>query len=167
MESHNHVTSEKPGRKCADCKKPPQMQCLHCSKNVCMECAQKHVALANEQIDVAQHVLNDKISVIDRLSAAAKEQVNADRNKIIKQADIERDQAFVQIDRIAEQQKKHIRDKNAQLSELPLDEITSFVQRMTDEMEYVNEANKELFLISSSLPKIQVQQRRSNYKEDY
>jgi hypothetical protein len=132
-----------------------------------MECAQKHVALANEQIDVAQHVLNDKISVIDRLSAAAKEQVNADRNKIIKQADIERDQAFVQIDRIAEQQKKHIRDKNAQLSELPLDEITSFVQRMTDEMEYVNEANKELFLISSSLPKIQVQQRRSNYKEDY
>ncbi len=143
------------------------MQCLHCSKNVCMECAQKHVGLANEQIDVAQHVLNDKISVIDRLSAAAKEQVNADRNKIIKQADIERDQAFVQIDQIAKQQKKHIRDKNAQLSELPLDEITSFVQRMTDEMEYINEANKELFLIRSSLPKIQVQQRRSNDKEDY
>jgi hypothetical protein len=128
-----------------------------------MECAQKHVALATQQIDAAQYVLNDKMSIIDRLSAAAKERVNADRNKIIKQADTERDQAFVQIDQIAEQQKKQIRDKSAQLSELPLDEIPSFIQLMTSEMEYINEAKDQLFPIDITLPKIQVQQRLSTY----
>jgi hypothetical protein len=132
------------------------MQCLHCSKNVCMECAQKHVTLANEQIDVAQHLLNDKMSIIDRLSAAAKERVSADCNRIIKQADIERDQAFVQIDQIAEQQKKHLRDKNTQLSELPLDEIPSFIELMTSEMEHLNETSNQLFRINTIFPKIQI-----------
>lgn len=141
------------------------MQCLHCSKHLCMDCAQKHVALGTEQIDIAQHVLNDKISIIDRLSAAAKECVNAECNRIIKQADIERDQAFVQIDQIAEQQKKQIRDKNTQLSELPLDEITSFVQLMTSDLECLNEGNNQLFRINSTLPKIQVQQQLSSHNE--
>jgi hypothetical protein len=136
------------------------MQCLHCSKHVCMECAQKHVALATEQVDVAQHVLNDKMSIIDHLSAAAKERVDADRNKIIEQADTERDQAYAQIDQFAQQQKKQIKDKNTQLSELSLDEIPSFIQSMTSEMEYLNEANNKLFHINSTWPKIQVQQRR-------
>jgi hypothetical protein len=136
------------------------MQCLHCSKYVCMDCAQKHVALAAEQVDVAQHVFNDKMSIIDHLSAAAKKRVDADRNKIIEQADTERDQAYAQIDRFAEQQKKQIRDKSTQLSELSLDEIPSFIQCMTSEMEYLNEANNKLFHINSTWPKIQVQQRR-------
>lgn len=142
------------------------MQCLHCSKQVCMDCAQKHVNLATEQIDVAQHVLNDKISIIDRLSAAAKERVNADRDRIVKQADIQKMQAFTQIDQIAEQQKKNIRDKHAQLSELPLDEISPFIEHMTTEMEYLHENSNQLFPINTVMPKIQVQEQhntRSNY----
>ncbi len=134
------------------------MQCLHCSKHVCMECAQKHVALATEQIEIAQHVLNDKMSIIDRLSAAAKERVNADRNKIIKQADIERDQAFAQIDQLAAEQKNQIRNKSTHLSELSLDEIPSFIQHMTSEMDHINEANNHLFRVNTVLPKIQVRQ---------
>ncbi len=158
------VDSEKTPR-CADCKKPPHMQCLHCSKHVCMECAQKHVALANEQVDVAQHMLNDKMSVIDRLSAAAKDRVNADHNNIIKRADAERDQAFAKIDQIAQQQKKRIRDKNAQLTELALDKIPWFIQLMTTEMENVNEANDRLFRIHSTLPNIQVQHEEGTDNE--
>ncbi len=165
MLNEHFSTSQKSVRRCSDCKKPPHMQCLHCSKYVCMECGQKHVALANEQVEVAQHVLNDKMSIIDRLSAAAKERVNADRNRLMKQVDTEREQAFVQIDQIAELQKKQIRDKHAQLSELPLDEIPSFIQHMTNEMEYVNETNNQLFSINSTLPKIQVQQK-IDYKID-
>ena len=134
------------------------MQCLHCSKPVCMDCAQKHVALATEQIDVAQHALNDKISIVDRLSAVAKERVNADRDRIVKQADIEREQAFARIDHISEQQKKHIRNKHTQLSELPLDEINPFIERMTTELKYLHENNSELFPVNSVMPKIQVQE---------
>ena len=134
------------------------MQCLHCSKHVCMDCAQKHVALATEQIDVAQHALNDKISIVDRLSAVAKERVNADRDRIVKQADIEREQAFARIDHISEQQKKHIRNKHTQLSELPLDEINPFIERMTTELKYLHENNSQLFPVNSVMPKIQVQE---------
>ena len=134
------------------------MQCLHCSKHVCMDCAQKHVALATEQIDVAQHALNDKISIVDRLSAVAKERVNADRDRIVKQADIEREQAFARIDHISQQQKKHIRNKHTQLSELPLDEINPFIERMTTELKYLHENNSELFPVNSVMPKIQVQE---------
>ena len=134
------------------------MQCLHCSKHVCMDCAQKHVALATEQIDVAQHALNDKISIVDRLSAVAKERVNADHDRIVKQADIEREQAFARIDHISQQQKKHIRNKHTQLSELPLDEINPFIERMTTELKYLHENNSELFPVNSVMPKIQVQE---------
>lgn len=137
------------------------MQCLHCSQQVCMDCAQKHVNLATEQIDVAQHVLNDKISIIDRLSAAAKERVNADRDQIVRQADIEKMQAFAKIDQMVEQQKKTIRDKHGQLTELPLDEIAPFIERMTTEMEYLHES-KQLFEINTVMPKIQVQDQRNN-----
>jgi ABC-type phosphate transport system auxiliary subunit len=130
-----------------------------------MECGQKHVALANEQVEVAQHVLNDKMSIIDRLSAAAKERVDADRNRIMKQAETEREQAFAKIDQIAELQKKQIRDKHTQLSELPLDEIPSFIQHMTNEMEYVSETNNRLFRVNSTLPKIQVEHGISTKNE--
>jgi hypothetical protein len=124
-----------------------------------MDCAQKHVALANQQVDAAQHVFNDKIGILDRLSAAAKACIKAEHNKIIKQADTERDQAFAQIDQFLEQQKKQIRDKNTRLSQLPLDEIPSHIQRVTREMEYINEENKQLFSVTCTSPRIQVQHK--------
>jgi hypothetical protein len=109
-------------------------------------------------VEVAQNMLNDKMGIIDRLSATAKERVNTDRDRIIKTADTERDQAFAKIDQIAEQRKKQIRDKHIELNDLSLDEIPSFIQHMTDQMEYVKETNNQLFLITSTMPKIQVQQ---------
>ncbi len=133
------------------------MQCLHCSKQVCMVCAQKHVVLSAEQVDVAQHALDDKMSILDRLSAAAKERVNAERDKIIQQADTERDQALVQIDQLLEQQKKQIQDKSTQLSQLSLGKISSYIQRMTSEMEDINEGNDQLFCVTCTPPTIQVQ----------
>ncbi|CAF4772272.1 unnamed protein product [Rotaria sp. Silwood2] len=141
------------------------MQCLHCSKHVCIDCAQKHVALVTQQIDIAQHVLNDKISIIDRLSASAKELVNTERTRIIKPTDTQRHQAFGQIDQIAAQQKEQIRNKGVPLNELPLDEIPSYIQRMTKEMEYLNETNNKLFRIDTTLPKIQVQQQFNTYRK--
>ncbi len=122
-----------------------------------MDCAQKHVALAAEQVDVAQHTLDDKISILDRLSAAAKERVTAEHDKIIQQADTERDQAFVQIDQLLEQQKKQIQDKSTQLNQLSFDKISSYVQCMTSEMEEINEDNDQLFCVTCTPPKIQVQ----------
>jgi hypothetical protein len=79
------------------------MQCFHCSKEVCLICAQKHITLVTEQIDDAQKTINDKISILERLAAAAKERVNAERDKIIQQADIQRDEGFLQIDQLLEQ----------------------------------------------------------------
>jgi hypothetical protein len=135
------------------------MQCLHCSKHVCIECAPKHIALATEQISAAQDILNDKITILDQLSNAAKERVNAERDKIIQQVDTERDQACVQIDELHEQQKKQIQDKSTQLNQLPLDKISSYIQRMTNEMEDLTECNDQLFCVTCTSPKIQVQHK--------
>ncbi len=135
------------------------MQCLHCSKQICMDCAPKHVALATEQVNVAQHALNDKMSILDRLSTAAKERVNAEHDRIIQQAGTERDQALVQIDQLLEQQKKQIQDKSTELSQLSLNKISSYIQRMTSEMEGLNENNDQLFCVTGTSPKIQVQHK--------
>ena len=97
-------------------------------------CAQKHVDLVNGKIETVQHALNEKLSSIDRLSTLAKEHINAERVRIIEQADIERDKALIQIDEIAEQQRKQILSISTQLNELALDEISSFIQQMTNEI---------------------------------
>lgn len=135
------------------------MQCLHCSNLVCMDCAQKHVDLANQTLMEVQHVLNDKINVIDRLAVAAKERVNADRNKIVELADVERDRALIQIDQLAEQQKTQIRDKCAELHETSLDQIPSVSQSTINAMKHLDESNAQLFQITSTWPKIVVQQK--------
>ncbi|CAF0848445.1 unnamed protein product [Rotaria sordida] len=165
MANDQSVAFQKPLRKCTDCKKPPHMQCLHCSKHVCIDCGQKHVALGIQQIDVAQHVLNDKMNIVDRLSASAKERVDAECTRILKQVDTQRDQAFAQIDQIVAQQKEQIRNKGVTLNELPLDEISSYIQRMTKEMEDPNETNNQLFHIDITLPKIQVRQQLSTARK--
>ena len=125
-----------------------------------MECAQKHVALVTQQVDIAQQILNDKINIIDNLSASAKKRVNAEHNRIIAQANAEREQAYTQIEQIAAQQKEQIQNTNGQLNELPLDEVSDFIQSMTDKMEYINETNNHLFSIETTLPKIYIRQRK-------
>jgi hypothetical protein len=133
------------------------MQCLHCSKEVCLICAEKHVILVTEQIDDAKKTINDKISLLEPLAAAAKERFNAEREKIIQQADIQRDEGFLQIDQLLEQQKKHLQDKSSQLSQLSLDRISLSIQRITNEIEHLNEDNDQLFHITCTPPKIQIQ----------
>ncbi|UJR19959.1 hypothetical protein I4U23_023091 [Adineta vaga] len=123
------------------------MQCLHCSKQVCIDCAQKHVELSNQQIEAAKQVLANKINVLDRLVVAAKERVKIEREKIIQQADTERDRAFIQIDELYEQQKKQLQDKSTEMHQLGLDKISSYIQRMTNEIEDLNEDNQQLFCV--------------------
>jgi hypothetical protein len=144
---------------CVDCKKMPHMQCLHCSEQVCLDCAKEHVALATKQVDIAQQALDDKMSILDRLAAGAKERVNVECDKIKQGVDIERDQAFVQIDQLLEQQKKQIQDKSNELSQLSLDKISSYIERMTSEMEILNEDNDQLFCVTCTPPKIQIQHK--------
>ncbi len=144
-------------RTCVDCTKPSQVQCLHCSKEICLICAQKHVTLVTEQIDDAQKTINDKINILEQLAATAKERVNAEREKIIQQADIQRDEGFLQIDQLLEQQKKHLQDKSSQLSQLSLDKVSLSIQRITNEIENLNEDNDQLFDVQCIPPKIQIQ----------
>ncbi|UJR29035.1 hypothetical protein I4U23_010250 [Adineta vaga] len=155
-EKVNSTVSEKPTRKCTDCKKPSQLKCLHCSNSICLVCAQKHVALSDGQIDAAQNMLNEKMSIIHRLAAAAKQRVNADCDQIALQIDIEREQAFAQIDQIAEEKRKEIRNRSARLAELSSDEISSYVQSITSKMNYINDTDYQLLHIESTPPKIQV-----------
>jgi septation ring formation regulator EzrA len=120
-------------------------------------CAQKHVTLVTEQIDDAQKTINDKINILEQLAATAKERVNAEREKIIQQADIQRDEGFLQIDQLLEQQKKHLQDKSSQLSQLSLDKVSLSIQRITNEIENLNEDNDQLFDVQCIPPKIQIQ----------
>ena len=54
---------------CIECKKkPPQVQCLHCSQYVCLECAQKHVNSVAVDSEDAVHLLNEKIDILDCIS---------------------------------------------------------------------------------------------------
>lgn len=121
-----------------------------------MGCAQRHVDLATEQVDVAQHLLNEKMSILDRLSAAAKERVNVERNRILQQADTERAKALERIDQLVEQHTKQIKAKNSKLDQLPLDAIPAYIQDMTDELEYIDEGNNQLLQVASGMPTINV-----------
>jgi len=105
-----------------------------------LNCAQKHVALATGQVNSAQHLLDDKMSKLGRLSTAVKERVDVEYKRILKQAEAEQNQAFAHIDQMIEQLKKQICDKSTQLKQLPLNEISVFVQGMTSNI-YSSEYN--------------------------
>jgi hypothetical protein len=152
-----HDNRSTTNRQCVDCKKAPQMQCLHCSKYVCMECAQKHVARANEQANVVLDILNNKLNILDRLSAEAKERVTTERNRIIHRAETEQKQASTQIDKLLEQYKTQVREKNTQLSQQSLDKIPTFIEQMTRDLDYILETNQQLFSPVTIMSKIHVQ----------
>ncbi|CAF3828360.1 unnamed protein product, partial [Rotaria sp. Silwood1] len=90
-----HQQQNSPNSNCAECKKKPQqVQCLHCSQHVCLECAQKHVNLVAEESDGAVHLLNEKLDVLDRIANNTRQKIAAERDKIVQAADAERDRAF-------------------------------------------------------------------------
>lgn len=136
------------------------MQCLHCSKEVCLICAQNHVTLVAEQINNAQKTIDEKINILERLAVAAKERVNVERDRIIQQADIQRDQGFTQIDQLFEQHKKYLQDESIQLSQLSMDEVSLSIQRITSEIEHLTEDNDQLFDVKCTPPKIEIQHNR-------
>ncbi|CAF3090262.1 unnamed protein product [Rotaria socialis] len=149
------------GRNCSDCKKkPPQVQCLHCSQHVCLECAQKHVNLVAGDTEGAIHLLNEKIDVLDRIAANTRQNIVTTRDKIVKKADAERDQAFALLAQMIEQEKQQLRNKNKQLNELPLNEIPMFIRRLPSELQYLNEKDNSLFNIITTEPRIQLQRKR-------
>ena len=172
LSTRQKAPSNATDRTCADCKKSPQVQCLHCSKQVCISCAQKHIDLASEQVNVAQHLLNEKISILDRLSATAKELVDMERNKIIKQADVQRARALDSIDQLVEHHKERIKSKNSKLNQLPLDAIPTYIQDMADEFQYINEGNTQWLRVITEPPTIHVEDsnqgtRRQNIPRKY
>lgn len=142
---------------CADCPSTPQMQCLHCSKEICMECAQQHVAQSAEEIAAAKQVLITKASVLNQLAVAAKERVQIEREKIIRQADSVRDQAWLQIDELHELLKKQLEEKYIRLDQLSLDQVSPFIERMAEEMEDFEEDNEDFFHVHTTPAKIEIE----------
>jgi ATP-dependent Zn protease len=99
-----------------------------------MDCAQKHVALATDQGNNMKRVPDDKMIILDHLSTETKTRVDAEHNTIMAQA-------YAQIDQLIEEYKKQIREISVELNHLPLNQISSFAERMTTEIEYINEGN--------------------------
>jgi len=107
---------------------------MHRSKCVCVDCAQKHVALAIDQGNNMKRVPDNKMIILDQLSTETKTRVDAEYNTIMTQA-------YAQIDQLIEEYKKQIREISAELNQLPLNQISSFAERMTTEIEYINKGN--------------------------
>jgi hypothetical protein len=125
-----------------------------------MNCAKQHVILANDQMYNIQKVLDDKIIILDRLSTIVKERINAEYDRILTQANTDRDQAYAQINQLIEEYKQQIRENNSELNQLPVNEASAFARRMNSEFECINEDNNQIFCVATTLPKIQVQHKR-------
>jgi hypothetical protein len=142
-------------RSCTECeKKPPQVQCLHCSQHVCMECAQKHINLVAQESDGAVHLLNEKLDALDRIATTTRQKISAERDKIVQKADAERDRSFTLLAQMVEEEKQQLRNKNKQLNELPLNEIQIFIRKLKSDVQYLTENNDKLFNINSTAPQI-------------
>ncbi len=131
-----------------------QVQCLHCSEHVCLECAQKHVNLVAQESDGAVHLLNEKLDVLDRIAVNTRQKIVAERDKIVKQADVERDRSFALLAQMIEEEKQQIRNKNKELNELPLNEIPIFIQQLKSDVQHLIDKNDSFFVVNSSVPQI-------------
>jgi hypothetical protein len=131
-----------------------QVQCLHCSEHVCLECAQKHVNLVAQESDGAMHLLNEKLDVLDRIATNTRQKIVAERDKIVKQADVERDRSFALLAQMIEEEKQQIRNKNKELNELPLNEIPIFIQQLKSDVQHLIDKNDSFFVVNSSAPQI-------------
>ncbi len=152
-------------RNCIECKKkPPQVQCLHCSQHVCLECAQKHVNLVAQESDGAMQLLNEKLDVLDRIAIDTRQKIAAERDKIVQKVDAERDRSFTLLAQMIEEEKQQLRNKNKQLAELPLNEIPIFIQKLKSDVQHLTVKNDGLFNVNSTVPKITL--RRQNERHN-
>ncbi|CAF1083730.1 unnamed protein product [Adineta ricciae] len=156
------------GRNCAECKKkPPQVQCLHCSQFVCLECAQKHVNLVALESEDAMHFLNEKLDILDQIAAIARQKIVQERDMIVRYADEERDRSFMQLARMIDVEKQKVRYKSQELNGLPLNAIPAYIRELKAELQYLTIENNDLINVSSTAPRILLQQRGSQRKSIY
>lgn len=161
----NRQQQNSPNRNCFECKaKSPQVQCLHCFQQVCLECAQKHVNLVAQENDGAVHFLNEKLNVLDRIATVTRQRIEAEHNEIVQEADAERDRAFTLLAQMIEVEKQQVSNKKQQLNELPLNEILKFIQKVKSDVQYLTDQNDNLFSINSTTPQIVL--RRQHGKND-
>ena len=146
-------------RNCTVCKKKPiQVQCLHCAEHVCLECAQQHVNSVAQESDGALHLLNEKLDNLDRIAVNTRQRIVAERDKIVQQADAERDRSFTSLAQMIEEEKQKIRNKSKEINELPLNEIPLFIRQLQSEI-HLTGKDDSLFGVNSSMPQIFVQRR--------
>lgn len=150
-----NIQQQSRNRNCIECKKKPsQVQCLHCSQYVCLECAQKHVNLMAGETDGAVHLLNEKLDILDRIAANTRSKIVAERDKIVQNADAERDRAFTLLSQMIDQEKQHLRNKNIELNQLPLNETQQFIRKLRSDVEHLTDTDNKLFHVSSKPPQI-------------
>ena len=155
-------------RNCNEChKKPQQVQCLHCSQPVCVECAQKHVNSATDESETIVHLLNEKLDVLDRIAINTRQRIIAERDKIVQKADAERDRSFKLLAEMVEKEKQKLRDKNKELSELPLNERPTFIQSIKSDVQHLTDKDNTLFNISSKMPQIALTETASNSRNKF
>ena len=143
------------------CKRPPQVQCFHCSKPVCIECAQNHATQTQQQIDGVQDLVNQKLEVLDRIAKARQQNILAEYNKVLQQAGVARDRAITQLNQLIDQEKQEVRKMNQKFQELRPDQVPAQIQKVTTNVKHLTDNNTVLFCVSSSPPDINVTHPRS------
>jgi hypothetical protein len=125
-----------------------------------LECAQQHINLAAQESDGAMQLLNEKLDVLDRIAINTRQKIVAERDKIVQQADAERDRSFTLLAQMIEEEKQQIRNKNKELIELPLNEVPIFIRQLKSDVQHLIDKNDSFFVVNSSVPQITL--RRQN-----
>ena len=92
--------------------------------------------------------------MLDRIAINTRQRIIAERDKIVQKADAERDRSFKLLAEMVEKEKQKLRDKNKELSELPLNEIPRFIQCIKSDVQHLTDKNETLFNVSSKMPQI-------------
>ena len=113
------------------------------------------------------HLLNEKLDVLDRIAINTRQRIIAERDKIVQKADAERDRSFKLLAEMVEKEKQKLRDKNKELSELPLNERPTFIQSIKSDVQHLTDKDNTLFNISSKMPQIALTETASNSRNKF
>ncbi|CAF1263706.1 unnamed protein product [Didymodactylos carnosus] len=124
---------------CVSCEKPRQVQCLHCSKFVCLNCAQKHIENVNNQIDDAQNLFNSKTDILDRIHEQTKADIEASFKSNVDKAQEKKNRHYSQLSQMIENKKQMINESSKILMNSPVDKVEQFIRQTTWELNKLNE----------------------------
>ena len=159
-ESNGSKRPNSTNRTCAVCKKNPiQVQCLHCSQSVCLICAGQHVNLVAQETDSVGYFLNEKLNALNCIAAHTKQRIIIEHDKIVQQAEVERDRAVALLTQMIDDEKEKLHNKNKELKTLPWNEIPGFTHQLQSELEYLTDENENFFEVKSSISHITLQRR--------